>query len=251
MQMAWLSSWLREIVAIILLAAIVDLLLPNQAMQRYARLIIGLLILLALLSPILNLVQGGITGEMLQKIQRWDVELSGGKPPDMPSLNEINQQAESLKRKQQQQALALMEARVATAMLEQLEKRTGWTISQVHVELSKSGSSAGQEITHVAVMIGPGPGRGEQARQDSGTEKIEEIAVEAIAPIAVETSIEAPGAEAEEEAHAPRESLADNEDRVKVDARLVAQIQAVLLEGWGVPQSAVTIRQLAGNEGKR
>lgn len=51
----YLTDWLKKLILLILLATIVDLLLPNSNMQRYARLVIGLLIILTMLSPIFSL----------------------------------------------------------------------------------------------------------------------------------------------------------------------------------------------------
>ena len=39
-----LGVWLRQVVAAVLLAALIDLLLPNRTMQRYVRLVAGLFI---------------------------------------------------------------------------------------------------------------------------------------------------------------------------------------------------------------
>jgi len=51
----WLTNWLKEIILIVLLASFVDLLLPNSNIQKYARLILGLLIILTIISPIFAL----------------------------------------------------------------------------------------------------------------------------------------------------------------------------------------------------
>lgn len=41
--MGWLSDWLKSIIMVILLATFVDILLPNQTMQRYVKTVISLL----------------------------------------------------------------------------------------------------------------------------------------------------------------------------------------------------------------
>lgn len=51
----YLTDWLRKLILLVLLAAIVDLILPNTNMQRYARMVIGLLIILTMLTPILSI----------------------------------------------------------------------------------------------------------------------------------------------------------------------------------------------------
>jgi stage III sporulation protein AF len=52
---AWLGGWLQPIIILVLVATFLHLLLPNPAMERYVKLVMGLLIILAILSPILQL----------------------------------------------------------------------------------------------------------------------------------------------------------------------------------------------------
>jgi len=54
-MMAWLGEWLGQVLAVLLLAAVVDLLVPGKAYERYTRLALGLIILTAMLGPLLKL----------------------------------------------------------------------------------------------------------------------------------------------------------------------------------------------------
>lgn len=56
--MSWLSSWLHELILVVLMAAFVEMLLPSKSMERYARLVLSLLVLLTMLSPIISLLKG-------------------------------------------------------------------------------------------------------------------------------------------------------------------------------------------------
>jgi stage III sporulation protein AF len=53
----YLGEWIKHIVLLILVATFFDLLLPNSSMRRYVRMVIGLLIMLLILSPLLDLLQ--------------------------------------------------------------------------------------------------------------------------------------------------------------------------------------------------
>lgn len=53
-----ISAWLKEIIMIILFAAFLEMLLPTNSLQRFIRVIMGLLIMLAVLNPILNFLHG-------------------------------------------------------------------------------------------------------------------------------------------------------------------------------------------------
>ncbi|WP_042162701.1 stage III sporulation protein AF [Paenibacillus gorillae] len=83
-MVTWLGDWLRDIIAVIMLAVFMELLLPNKAMQRYARLVIGLLILLTILSPILRLLQGDFSARLSDSVRQWE---AGSGTQDIKSAN--------------------------------------------------------------------------------------------------------------------------------------------------------------------
>lgn len=56
--MSWLSGWLHELILVVLMAAFVEMLLPSKSMERYARLVLSLLVLLTMLSPIVSMLKG-------------------------------------------------------------------------------------------------------------------------------------------------------------------------------------------------
>jgi stage III sporulation protein AF len=53
--MSFLTEWVTNIILFILLAIVIDLLLPNSAMQKYAKMVISLLLIVVILSPILKI----------------------------------------------------------------------------------------------------------------------------------------------------------------------------------------------------
>lgn len=74
--MSWLSSWLHELILVVLMAAFVEMLLPSKSMERYARLVLSLLVLLTMLSPIISLLKGDASKELTMAMQQQ--ERSGG-----------------------------------------------------------------------------------------------------------------------------------------------------------------------------
>lgn len=64
-MVALVSGWVKNIILIVLFASFLELLLPNSSLQRFIRVIMGLLIMLAILNPAIDLVQGNWTvGDM-------------------------------------------------------------------------------------------------------------------------------------------------------------------------------------------
>lgn len=60
-MVALLSGWVKNIILIVLFASFLELLLPNSSLQRFIRVIMGLLIMLTILNPAIDLVQGNWT----------------------------------------------------------------------------------------------------------------------------------------------------------------------------------------------
>ncbi|MDN4525274.1 stage III sporulation protein AF [Fictibacillus fluitans] len=65
--MEFLTDWISNIVLIILLSVIVDLLLPNNGFQKYIKMVVGLLLILAILNPLLK-VAGTNVDKVFEKI---------------------------------------------------------------------------------------------------------------------------------------------------------------------------------------
>lgn len=53
-----IAGWVKNIIFIVLFASFLELLLPTSSLQRFIRVIMGLLIMLAILNPAIDAVQG-------------------------------------------------------------------------------------------------------------------------------------------------------------------------------------------------
>jgi stage III sporulation protein AF len=51
----FLSGWMRGLILVIFFAIVLDMILPKTSMQRYARLVMGMLIVLMMLTPVLKI----------------------------------------------------------------------------------------------------------------------------------------------------------------------------------------------------
>lgn len=65
-MMEFLTEWIAQIIIFILLATIIDLLIPNLGMIKYIKLVIGLILILILLSPVFTLFKLDIEGALKQ-----------------------------------------------------------------------------------------------------------------------------------------------------------------------------------------
>lgn len=125
--MTWLGGWLHELILVVLLAAFVEMLLPSKSMERYARLVLSLLVLLTMLSPIVSLLKGDAGAELSLAMERQERSgglLSGTGGGDH-SLEQILADGKMLASGTREQSLKLAAAEVAGQMREQIAASTG------------------------------------------------------------------------------------------------------------------------------
>jgi len=58
--MGFITGWITNIVLFILLAIIIELLLPNSSMQKYVKMVIGLLLIVIILNPLFSILSSDI-----------------------------------------------------------------------------------------------------------------------------------------------------------------------------------------------
>lgn len=174
-MLAWLGEWLQSIVVIVLLAIVVELVLPSSKMLRYSRLVVGLILLLTILNPVLQVFQVDFQEKLNASFSLWEKQVkSGGQ--SMSSLQQITQEAERLKGLREGAALDITQRSLEQAMLEELKRSTSTAISNVNVQLSWSEVNNKQSlpyIDNVTVTVS------EQQETNSGKD------IEVIAPIEI------------------------------------------------------------------
>ncbi|MFC4808384.1 stage III sporulation protein AF [Paenibacillus sp. GCM10023250] len=232
-MLTWLAVWLQQIIAVVLLAGFIDLLLPNKAMQRYVRLVAGLIVLLTILTPIIRVLQGDFSAKLDAQVREW-AQAGSAKELRMPTLQDIQEEAEKLKRNDAASAAALAERQLADAMKAGIEQATGLAVTAVDVRVAagKDGKPAGIGGVRVTLAREPrgGPDDGGTAgeAEDGAVPPVEDVAVE------VDAAPAAPGnAPADEAALKPASDAA-------ADA-----VRAALREGWSVNPAAVDVLEPA------
>ncbi|SEB27278.1 stage III sporulation protein AF [Paenibacillus sp. 276b] len=145
--MGWLSSWLRELIMIVLLATFVDMLLPNRSMERYVKLVLSLLILLTLLSPITKLLKSDPVGELKRAMTAMDSPSDGN-----VTLEQILAQGKRLQSNEQEQSLQWTAKELANVMKGQIEETTGERVQSVEVKLAMDTSKPETDLASSAEL---------------------------------------------------------------------------------------------------
>lgn len=147
----WLSGWLRDIIAIVLLAAVIDLLLPNKVMQRYVRLVVGLIVLLTIITPLMRIFQGDLDHKLAEAFRSWD-ESSARTEVKMPTLEDIAKDAQRMSDGTLRQSAELAGARIEAAIMKAVRERTGAEVESVDAKLVLN-DAGGAELQAVTVRL--------------------------------------------------------------------------------------------------
>lgn len=175
-MLAWLGEWLQGIIAVVLLAIIVELVLPNNKMLRYSRLVIGLILLLTMLNPVLNIFQKDFLSQLSASYSLWEEQFQAEKLK-VPSLEEINTKASELRSEREQASEQLTRLGLEDAMKQQLINQGQLNVQDVGVKLGWSkGKSTEQYLYISAITVTVKPQVNKE--QDRTIEVQEQIAIE-------------------------------------------------------------------------
>jgi len=150
--LAWLGQWLHEVVAIILLAIIVELILPNKTMLRYTRLVVGLILLLTLLNPVLKIFDKDILSNLETSYSSWEAQLKA-QPLASQSLEEIQRKGSELANKRDQQSTQLVQRTLEASMKKEVERQANVQVEQLNVEMNWQTGINGEAMPYIDQIV--------------------------------------------------------------------------------------------------
>lgn len=131
-MIAALSQWLQTIILIVLIATFLDMLLPNSGMQRYVRLVMGLLILLTIITPVLQFFQNDLSADKIAlRIMNIQSNSVGNQ------LEQIKKYGEQLMQHNEQDTEQFVRKQLEQLIQAQVEEDFGMRVKSVHVTLYK------------------------------------------------------------------------------------------------------------------
>ncbi|MEI4790733.1 stage III sporulation protein AF [Bacillus sp. FJAT-53060] len=124
--MSFLTEWITSIILFILFAIVIDLLLPNSSMQKYAKMVVSLLLIVVMLNPIFALFRADpdqIFSEFMKgKEQAQSEEIK----------NQMNLEKKEIQASQRAYILKQMAVQLEKSAKEPLEKES---YEMKHVEV--------------------------------------------------------------------------------------------------------------------
>ncbi|QED48583.1 stage III sporulation protein AF [Cytobacillus dafuensis] len=127
--MEFIKEWITNIILFILLATVIDMLLPNSNLQKYTKMVTGLLLIAVILTPILKLVSNDFE-EALASIP--SIEPYGEKNME----NSIEMQKKEIQAWQDAYILEEMAVHLNKLAEEELMEQYGLEIVNIHLDVN-------------------------------------------------------------------------------------------------------------------
>lgn len=161
--MSFLAGWITNIIVFVLLATVIDMLLPSSALQKYAKMVIGLLLIAIILTPILGLfntdfdkVLNAVTSEFENKNKK-----------DLGNLTEMKKK--EIQATQGAYILEQMAVDLQTEVEEELMEEYKVKISSIDVGVTNEESPSLEELQQINISL-------EEAEKEDSTSAIETVA---------------------------------------------------------------------------
>ncbi|XQY90563.1 stage III sporulation protein AF [Metabacillus sp. HB246100] len=212
--MSFLTEWITNIIVFILLAVIIDLLLPNSSMQKYAKMVISLLLIVVIINPIFKI----FSKDMNEVLREFSLESSSN---DDRVKNLIEFQKKEIQASQRAYILEQMAVQMKTMADEELVEKYDVGIERILLTDSDEleNIESYKDLQHIQVMI----------TQRQLVQSGQNPSVEVIQPVSIDTS----------------ESLPVNEAKEQVNE---VEVIADLAEIWGVGEEVITLQVERGEE---
>lgn len=166
--MSFFTDWLTNIIVLILLATIVEMMLPNSEMRRYVKMTVGILLLFLILKPLLSI----FTVDVEQTFSHLVTEAVQS---DYKTEKLINLQKTEIENGQRAYISEQIAVQLKEEMKEVLQTEHALTITSVEVELNEKGRDISDlEIKTVSVHVKPH----EVEEDDERVIQIEEVKID-------------------------------------------------------------------------
>lgn len=127
--MDFLKEWVTNIIIFILLATVLDMLLPNSSFQKYTKIVTGLILIAIILSPVMKLFNTDFE-TAIASIGQYNGQ------EDEKIKNSIEFQKREIQASQHAYILQTMAVQLKTAAEEELMEQQGMEIANIELEVN-------------------------------------------------------------------------------------------------------------------
>ncbi len=212
--MSFLTEWITNIIVFILLAVIIDLLLPNSSMQKYAKMVISLLLIIVIINPIFKI----FSNDMNEILSEFNLQAAS---EDENGKNLIEFQKKEIQASQRAYILEQMAVQMKTMAEEELVQKYDVMIDTILLSETENVKdiTSQKDLQHIQVFI----------KQNNATEVSGDETVDVVEPVTIDTTKEA----------------ANNEELNEFPSK---KIVASLAKIWEVEEEKITLDLEGGEE---
>ncbi|MBB5325256.1 stage III sporulation protein AF [Anoxybacillus tepidamans] len=131
--MHFIIEWVTNIIMFILFAIIIELLLPSSSFQKYVKMVVGLILLLIMLSPLLNIFSINVD-RLLATVT------AEGSRQQETMKNELEQKKKEIQASQRAYILEQMAVQMKKQVAGELMKQYGLTVQHVTLQTKENES---------------------------------------------------------------------------------------------------------------
>ncbi|MGC4376511.1 stage III sporulation protein AF [Fictibacillus sp. Mic-4] len=182
-MMKMITEWVTNIILIILFATILDLLLPNTSFQKYIKMVVGLLLILAILNPILKFAGSDIN----QVFSAMGIHSEAN---EEEMKNSIDLKKKDIQASQGAYVLNITEEQMKKQITGEMMKKYGLAVKKVEL-IAKDGSAVGnqldpKQLKEVNVFVAKG-----DSKKDIAVSNVEDVQIDTSLPAKNEKQKEA------------------------------------------------------------
>ncbi|MFC0470998.1 stage III sporulation protein AF [Halalkalibacter kiskunsagensis] len=221
--MGFLTEWLTNIILLILLATILELMLPNSNMQRYVKMVVGLLLLVVMLQPLLSI--------FTEDVDEWLFSLSKKTERTEQSLNDsINLQKREIELGVSAYILEQVAVQLKRQVRETLEDQHSLEIKHVDIKLkgdldqTMDEEQIVEQIQAVHVYV-----QSQASVNENEQEKSSEVSL--VQVVQIDT----------------RRSITNDAEETNPD---LIPVQQLLSENWHIPKEKILLAWEGGKQAK-
>lgn len=126
------SQWFQTLILVMILASLIEMLLPSRSMERYVRIVLSLTVLMAILGPVFNLLNHRWGDE------QWFLDWYSRNGLVSAMSGGIHQEAERIQKIQQDQAIQLVKQGLQADIAREVEARFPVDVDQVSVQVEET-----------------------------------------------------------------------------------------------------------------
>ncbi|RID89365.1 stage III sporulation protein AF [Peribacillus asahii] len=164
--MDFLASWISNIIIFILLATVIDMLLPNSALQKYSKMVIGLLLIAVIITPILRLLHTNFDDVLASAT----IQFEQGEAQSLGNLTESKKK--EIQAAQSAYILEQMAVQLQAEAEEELMEKYQMEIQDIEVTVKDEEKPEPENLQHITVSL---------------SEVKEDETIEAIAKVEIDT----------------------------------------------------------------